>query len=421
AIERARLSNAAVVLGTATPSLEAWQRAQTGLYDLVSLPERVAGGRTPEMVLVDLTVEERRKGFTYLSDPLKAAMEETFRRNGQVILFLNRRGWATVLLCHTCRTSLKCPRCEVSLTLHRRVNRVLCHYCGHEEAPPAACPDCSTRLRPLGFGTEKVEDEVRRVFSGVNVARMDSDTMSARGAHATVLDAFAAGDVHVLVGTQMIAKGLDFPNALLVGVICGDSALFLPDYRAAERTFQLVAQVAGRTGRGPKGGRVVVQAYDPQHNAIRMGISQDFVAFSRGELKQRAELGYPPFGRLVRVVVQGKDLDEVRARGRELGERLMGRAVRQPAKPIVTESLLPGMEVLAEPVVKPGAGQIAGVVLLGPAPAPIPRIDERHRWHLVAKCETDAAVDEVLSRLRGQVAPKKDLRVLVDVDPLSML
>jgi primosomal protein N' (replication factor Y) len=425
AVERARLCDAAVVLGTATPSLEAWQRAQSGTYELVTLPQRVAGGRSPEMVLVDLTVEERRKGFTYITDPLRLAMEEAFKREGQVILFLNRRGWATVLLCRTCRTSLKCPHCEVSMTLHRRVDRVLCHYCGHEQQPPAACPDCSTRLQPLGFGTEKVEDEVRRLFSGVNVARMDSDTMSARGAHATVLDAFAAGDVHVLVGTQMIAKGLDFPNALLVGVICGDSALFLPDYRASERTFQLVAQVAGRTGRGPKGGRVVVQAYDIHHPAIRTGVSQDYATFARGELMQREELGYPPYGRLVRIVVQGKDLDATRERARELGERLHGSPPPKPPAPVVTEALLPGMEAMVEAHAAPdaprGAGPIPGVMLLGPAPAPIPRIDERHRLHLVAKCETDAAVDAVLARLAGQVAPKRDLRVLVDVDPLSML
>ena len=433
AIERARYTGAAVVLGTATPSLETWKHALDGRYDKVTLPERVAGGRSPEVVIVDLTVEERRKGFTYITDPLRVAMEQTIQRNGQIILFLNRRGWATVLLCRTCRGSLKCPRCDVSMTLHRRIDRVLCHYCGHEQPPPPACPTCASRLQPLGFGTEKVEDEVRRLFPGVNVARMDSDTMSGRGAHASVLDRFGSGEVHVLVGTQMIAKGLDFPNALLVGVICGDSALFLPDYRAAERTFQLVAQVAGRTGRGPKGGRVVVQAYDTQHPAIRTGVMQDYVTFARNELKQREELGYPPYGRLVRLVVQGKDLDAVKQRAVALGERMHG--VERAPKPVPPAALprepfLPGIDAALtapEPVAEATRapislrGPVRGVELLGPAPAPIPRIDERHRWHLVAKCSTDVAVDTLLGRLLGQLAPKHDVRVLIDVDPVSML
>ncbi|HTE05659.1 MAG TPA: primosomal protein N', partial [Planctomycetota bacterium] len=227
AIERGRLTGAVVLLGTATPSLEAWHAAQEGRLGLLTLHDRVAGGRAPDIVMVDLTVEQRRGGsFSFLSDPLQAGMDDALARGGQVLLFLNRRGWSPVLLCRKCKQSLKCPHCDVSMTLHRRANRVICHYCGTEKAPPRECPACRGPLLPLGYGTEKVEEEVRQRFLHASVARMDSDTMSGRGAHEGALADFAAERTQVLIGTQMIAKGLDFPNVLLVGVICADSALF---------------------------------------------------------------------------------------------------------------------------------------------------------------------------------------------------
>ena len=409
AVERARLAaghspdgrGAVVVLGTATPSLESTHRARTGLYTRLLLPEKVAGGMPPDVQLVDLTMEERRKGYTFLSDPLRAGVEDALGRGGQVILFLNRRGWASVLMCPTCRGSLKCPSCDVSMTLHRRAIRVICHYCGHEEPPPERCATCDKPLTALSFGTEKVEDEVRRSFPRASVARMDSDTMSGRGAHASVLDRFAERKVDLLIGTQMIAKGLDFPNTLLVGVICADSALFLPDYRAAERTFQLLAQVVGRTGRGPKGGRVVVQAYDPRHYAVTFGMRQDQEGFAARELGEREAAGYPPFGRLVRIICQAPESADAVSRLAELTDMLRG----EPA-----EKTLVG-----------GDGPIDGVVVLGPAPAPIPRINNQHRFHAVCKCHDDAGVQEVLARLAGKTGPARRSRVLVDVDPVTML
>jgi primosomal protein N' (replication factor Y) len=501
AVERARTTGALVLLGTATPSLEAFQHARDGVYERLELNERVAGGRTPEVHMVDLSVEERRKRFAYISDPLRAAMDDVLARHGQVILFLNRRGWAPVLLCRTCRKALHCPDCAVSMTMHQRANRILCHYCGHEEPPPDKCRDCGQVLAPLGFGTEKVEEEVKRTFPHAHVARMDSDTMSGRGAHEKVLDAFGAGKIDVLVGTQMIAKGLDFPNALLVGVLCADSALFLPDYRASERTFQLLAQVTGRTGRGPKGGRVVVQAYDPKHVAIKTGVAQDYMAFARHELPDREALGYPPFGRIVRVVVQGPDERAVIKRAAELGRVLRAatghpdaadaaqhaaevaaakaaaraaedaklraleekvraaRAERERAEAAAGSLLFP--DALAP---RPGTGSDTGsdtaaasarasgpsadaplaaprpagrkrkgaadvvipdepldVLVMGPAPAPIPRINKQHRVHLVAKCADDAGVEALLTALEGRTQPVRHVRVLVDVDPMGML
>ncbi|MGQ0553036.1 MAG: replication restart helicase PriA [Planctomycetota bacterium] len=395
AIERARLSGAITVLGTATPSLESWHRAQHGEYELLELPERVAGGSAPQIVMVDLTMESRRHGFSYLSDPLKAAIEDALARGGQVLLFLNRRGWAGTLLCRSCRQVVRCKHCDVSLTLHRRIRRALCHYCGHEEPQPAICAACGGPLALLGYGTEKVEDEVRQGFLQASVARMDSDTMSGRGSHERVLADFAAGRTQVLIGTQMIAKGLDFPNVTLVGVICADSALFLPDYRAAERTFQLLAQVVGRTGRGPRGGRVVVQAYDPRHFAIRLGVTQDMAGFAALELPLRQEVGYPPFQRLVRVIAQSRLLDSARSRLDALARAVRGE--------------------------EPSAPALEGVLVMGPAPAPIPRLNDQHRFHIVCKCATDGAVSALLGRLSGLVAPKRNVRLLVDVDPVAML
>ena len=390
AIERAAIDDAVVVLGTATPSLEAWHHAIEGDYERLVLPERVAGGRSPEILMVDLTVEERRDGFRFLSDQLRAHMEDTLARQGQILLFLNRRGWASVMLCRTCRTPMRCPHCDVSMTLHRRANRVLCHYCGHEQPPPRECPSCNGHLAPLGYGTEKVEEEVRQTFLHARVARMDSDTMSGRGAHAAVLSAFGSGETDVLIGTQMIAKGLDFPNVLLVGVVAADSALFLPDYRAAERTFQLLAQVTGRTGRGPKGGRVVVQAWNPRHISITTGVAQDYEAFARHELPQREEMGYPPYSRLVRVITHAPDETASQRRIEAVSDLL-----RQDGMP--------------------------GVTVLGPAPAPIPRINRQYRFHLVAKCDDDGAVSALLGRLVGHTGPIRKARVLVDVDPVGML
>ena len=396
AVERARLAGAVTVLGTATPSLEAWHHATEGEWERLVLPERVAGGVAPEIAMVDLKLEERRGGrFSFLSDPLRAAMEDALAREGQVMLFLNRRGWAPVLLCRACREALKCPHCAVSLTLHRRANRALCHYCGHEQPPPARCATCGGPLAPLGYGTEKVEEEVRQGFPAATVARMDSDTMSGRGSYETVLGAFGGGRIDVLIGTQMIAKGLDFPNVLLVGVICADSALFLPDWRASERTFQLLAQVTGRTGRGPRGGRVVVQAFNPRHFAITAGVRQDYEVFAKVELAQRREDRYPPYVRIVRLIAQARAESAARAAADKLAEAL-GVGGGEAAS-------LPGIEVL------------------GPAPAPIPRINDQWRWHLVCKCDGDGAVSALLGRLSGHAGPRGQARVLIDVDPSGML
>lgn len=413
-----------VVLGTATPSLEAYERVRRKQYALLSLPDRVAGGRPPEIQLVDLMAEDRRKGRTFLSDALVASMDDALERGGQCILFLNRRGWASVLMCSRCRSPVRCHDCEVSMTHHARVDRAICHYCGHETPPPEVCPTCHSKLAPLAFGTEKVEAEVRRVFPGRNVARMDSDTMTARGSHAAVLEAYGKREVDVLIGTQMIAKGLDFPNTLLVGVICADSALFIPDYRASERTFQLLAQVVGRTGRGPQGGRVVVQAYDPNHLAIRTGVKQDYATFVQHELYARYESDFPPFVRLVRLVAHADGLREADVALRDAIARVRtGRpapvaAPPKPARPETGSLFGDEAEAVAEEVAD---APVPNVSALGPALAPIPKIAGQHRMHVLFKCRDDAAVAGVVERLLGHLPNQRGLRVILDVDPMAVL
>ena len=389
---RARLERAVLVVGSATPSLESYRRAQTGRLGMLRLPGRVAGGTFPETMVADLTQKVSVGGKPrYLSDRLRAAMVEHVARGGQVILFLNRRGYATAAICRGCGSACKCPRCDIVLVYHRRIGRIVCHYCGHEARLPERCGDCEGAFRLGGFGTERIEEEVRYALPDARVARMDSDTMKARGAHEKVLSEFREGRIHVLVGTQMIAKGLDFPNVTLVGVVSADTTLNLPDYRAAERTFGLIAQVSGRTGRGEKAGVVIVQTFNPDHFAIRLALQHDYEKFARQELENRSRDEYPPFGHLARVVVQGP---------REAEARRLASSLRDHLGEWVVDEV---------------------TTLLGPAPAPISIINGQHRFHIVAKSSRRSEIHRFIRVIRAWPRPKNQLRILLDVDPLSML
>ena len=393
AVVRGRLEGAVVVLGSATPSLESYLNARTGKYEMAHLPGRVQGRPMPHVELVDMTKEMAAvRQLRFLSRRLINLIEDRLSRDEQVIVFLNRRGFATYVFCTRCGWAMTCGRCDISMVYHRRHNRVMCHYCGQSAPMPTACPECGGEtVKSLGLGTEKVEAEVRARFPGVPCERMDSDSVRGRGAHARVLDAFRAGRVKILVGTQMIAKGLDFPNVTLVGVVNADTGLHLPDFRAGERTHQLVAQVAGRTGRGPKGGLVVVQTAQPEHYTIRTAAAHDYVAFAEVELGHRKALHFPPFSRAVRVLIDGRQEGEVKAAAAGLGEVLAAR------------------------------GEGAPGVVLGPQACAIERIKDRFRWHLLllaGKWSTLHAMIGVLSRAmpRG-----RQVRVTIDVDPISML
>jgi primosomal protein N' (replication factor Y) len=332
-----------------------------------------------------------------LSEPLVTAIRDRLDRAEQVILLLNRRGYATFVQCRSCGFVWQCRQCSVSLTYHRIRRRLVCHYCFHEEAPPASCTVCgSGDLSFQGVGTEQVEREVIETFPSARVSRMDVDTTSAKWAHHDILGRVERGEVDILLGTQMIAKGLDFPNVTLVGVVSADVAMNLPDFRAGERTFQLLTQVAGRAGRGPRGGEVLIQTALPNHYAIRCAIEHDFYAFAARELEQRIRPQYPPHVRLANIVISGDDASAVQQETMQAADWC--RAVI--------------------------AGAPVPVDLVGPAPCPIDRIRGRWRWHFLLRAQRPAALGAVSRQLflRYETKPgRAGLRLVIDRDPVSLL
>jgi primosomal protein N' (replication factor Y) len=393
AVHRARAEGAAAVLGSATPSLESYHRARQGEYRMASLPRRIGGREMPVIEVVDMAAERAEvKHYPVISRRLEELIREASAQGEQVLLFLNRRGFLTHVSCPRCHWVLRCGRCDVTLTYHQKTDRAACHYCNRETPLPEACPDChSGKLLRLGIGTERIEEEMRRLFPGRQVSRMDSDAMRTKRDYRASLGALWRGETDILVGTQMIAKGLDVPDVTLVGVTNADTAFHLPDFRAAERTFQLITQVAGRTGRGPRGGRVVVQTFNPNHYAIRQAAGYDYEGFADRELEMRRELGYPPFVPLVRLVVQGAGEDAVRRAAERLGEKLKASFDEEQAR------------------------------VLGPAPAHFHRLKGRYRMHLLVKASSFETVLPLLRRFAEDASRGRALQVLLDVDPVSML
>ncbi len=395
ALWRAQRAGCPLILGSATPSLESWYRATVGAYRLLTLPKRVHAQPLPTVDILDLRTEfksNRSRGA--VSRQLHGAIRQAVEDGGQVILLLNRRGFATSIQCPACGKAVYCPDCAIPLTHHKAGEKAVCHYCDFQIPAPQVCPECGfSGIRFLGFGTQKLEMEVRSRFPEHRVARMDTDTMSGHGSHERVLSEFRAGRIDILLGTQMIAKGLDFPNVTLVGVVNADTALHLPDFRAAERTFALVTQVAGRSGRGPKGGRVLVQTFCPEHPAIRFAAMHDFESFAAYELDQRREFAYPPTGRMVRVVVRGESPTLTTQVAQELARRVTERAVAQ------------GIELR----------------LTGPAPAPIEKLRGKTRFHFLLQFDDDVAVQPILRTAIDAWEYSGDVQWILDVDPLDMM
>jgi primosomal protein N' (replication factor Y) len=395
ALRRAADQNVPLVLASATPSLESWQRAKRGDFQLVEMPRRVLNLPLPAVRTIDLRNEiHSKQSRGAISRPLHRAMEEALREDGQVILMLNRRGHSTHIQCPACGYCVQCPHCDLSLTFHRHDNTAVCHYCDHQAEAPAACPDCSFKgIRFSGFGTQKLEAEVRARFPDYPCIRMDTDSMRGRGSHEEALAAFRDGRHRILLGTQMIAKGLDFPNVTLVGVINADTALHLPDFRAAERTFQLVTQVAGRTGRGPKGGRVLVQTLSPDAPAIVAAVKHDLAAFAEKELPHREALGYPPFGSMIRVVVRGERDAATKAFSEEIARRL-----NEAAK-----------------------GGATVVRVLGPAPAPMAKLRGNFRYQIQMHSADGDLLRDIVRRATSDLKDPDGVAWIVDVDPLDMM
>ena len=390
AVMRGRLEGVPVLLGSATPALESWRNSEVGRYSRLSMLERVGNRPMPEVQLIDLRNEKFAN--VGLSPPLRHAMTEALDQRGQVILLLNRRGFHTYAVCisRECGKVLMCESCDIAMTYHKQRRILICHTCDAERGHCPNCPACGSKLYYGGIGTEQLEREVFQEFPDQVIRRMDSDTMRRPGSHEAVLSAFKAGEVDILLGTQMIAKGLDFPNVTLVGVIDADTALHMPDFRAAERTFQLVAQVAGRTGRGDRVGKVLVQTRSPENPAIACAVHHDYKGFVESELIEREGRGLPPFGRLVRVVARG--------------------GVEATVKHYMDE-LAAALRAVAPSSVK----------ILGPAPAPVLKIRDLFRHHLRLTAPSPKPLHDLLKRGPREVAIPPGVELAIDVDPVSML
>jgi primosomal protein N' (replication factor Y) len=391
AVKRAQLLGAVAVLGSATPSLESYANAARGKYRRLVLAERVVRRPLPEVHIVDLRHEPPG---ALLSSPLRHALARRLRAGEQTLLFLNRRGHSHVVQCRACGFVPECPGCDISLTYHLATHDLRCHYCGHEEPTRRACPQCGSDLfRFAGAGTQRAEQELATLFPGARVLRLDRDVAGGRRAPEAVLESFARHEADVLLGTQMVAKGLDFPEVTLVGVLDADVALHLPDFRAAERTFQLLMQVAGRAGRGRRRGEVFVQTLAPEHPAVSAALGHDYAGFAERELGERREADYPPYKRLVALRFTGPEQAAV--------------------------------ERVAESVAARARGALPeGVELLGPAPQPIARLRNLHRWHLLLRGSSAAkvrsAAREALDWAEGEGLDRK-VRVGADVDPVEVL
>ncbi|HEV7280137.1 MAG TPA: primosomal protein N' [Pirellulaceae bacterium] len=408
AIRRAKQSGAAVVLGSATPSLETWQACEAGKATRLDMPRRVLDRPLPEVRLLDMRTDDRgrtRRGA--ISRLLERAMRESLEAGGQTILLLNRRGFATQIQCPACGHVVQCPHCDLSLTHHRDREAAVCHWCEFEMPAPQRCPECRAEgIRYAGVGTERLEAEVRARFPNFACLRMDSDTMKKPGSHEEALSRFRRGEIRVLLGTQMIAKGLDFPNVTLVGVINADTALHFPDFRASERTFQLVTQVAGRTGRGEAEGAVLVQTYSPEHPALQAARRHDYRRFAELELKLRREHGYPPFERLLRIVARATDPTPARVWLDAIAERLRARLAEQEAarpRRSKDETLRPHVRVL------------------GPAEAPLARLRGYSRFHLLIFARDLPPVRKLLAEELIALPAPAETQYVLDVDAYEML
>ncbi|MCL5105649.1 MAG: primosomal protein N' [Armatimonadetes bacterium] len=390
---RAHKVGAPLVLGSATPSIETYHLAQSGRFTLHNMLSRVENRPMPTVHVADLREEYAQGKVTIFSGILEDGIRARLERGEQVMLLQNRRAYSTFLLCRDCGFVFRCPNCAVSLKFHSARKALSCHHCDYTRRAPDLCPKCeSRRIKGFGIGTERVEEEARKTFPNARILRMDRDTTSRKGSHGSILGAFRAGEADILVGTQMIAKGLDFPNVTLVGIISADTSLNLPDFRASERTFQLVSQVAGRSGRGTRPGEVVIQTFDPDHYAIKCAVEHDYPAFYARELSERQELKYPPFGSLVNILSRDPDHEEARNRLVTLVTHL--KAATMAAR--------------------------KGIDILGPEPAVLSKLRGEYRWHLVLRSRDREALVRLLRSALDQ-APALRRQLTVDVDPVSML
>lgn len=427
AIMRASITNAVVILGSATPSVESYFNATQGKYTLLELPERVDNAKLPHIKIIDMTAERKNKLTRFreerqeeykkdpaaarasqrkfevgsISDVLKEKIEDRLTKNQGIILLQNRRGFAPFVECPDCGFVEMCDNCNVTLTYHLTKRQLRCHYCGFVKSPPSVCPKCGGfDIELRGIGTQRVEEELKKLFANASLARMDLDTTTRKGSHDIILRKFAEGDIDILLGTQMVAKGLDFPRVTLVGVVSADTQMLLPDFRSAERTFQLLIQVAGRAGRsGALSGEVIIQTSQPQHYGLKHVLTHNFQEFYREELQYRQELDYPPYSRIVLIEIKGEWENEVMRHAERFAELLRTKNTH--------------------------------FIALGPAPAALPKLKSMYRWHIVLKNlrsldpagkHLHAALTKTLESYRNSALGRgKRVKLVIDVDPVGMM
>lgn len=394
ALWRSEYHQCPLILGSATPSLETYARAEKGVYHLLSLPERVNNQPLPAINIVDMREELAEGNRSMFSTSLRAAIEERLARNEQIVLFLNQRGYSSFVLCRDCGHVPQCPNCDISLTYHKSSDQLKCHYCGYQETPPNKCPNCeSEHIRQMGTGTQKVEELLNREFEDAKIIRMDADTTSRKGAHEKLLNDFGEGKGDILLGTQMIAKGLDFPNITLVGVLNADTMLNLPDFRASERTFQLLTQVAGRAGRHEKEGEVIIQTYNPDHYAIQDVQLNDYLSFYHKEMKYRQIGKYPPYYFLINFTISHVNMKEVMQAANHVHQILLQH---------LTDRAL----------------------VLGPSSAALARINREYRFQVLVKYKSEPELHKALQYLDDYYHEKylKDkLSLKIDINPYMMM
>jgi primosomal protein N' (replication factor Y) len=398
AIMRAKINNAICVLGSATPSIESYHNSETGKSVRLELRRRATNATLPTVEIVDMRAETRESGGKLiLSQKLEAAVKARVETGDQVLLLLNRRGFAPFVLCPQCGWVAECRDCNVTMTFHTKGGYLLCHYCNARREVPQVCDKCGFNpLLFLGTGTQKIEDYLMRSFADTRVERMDADTTTGRGGHAKILGRLAAGDIDILIGTQMIAKGHDYPGVTLVGVVNADTGISLPDFRAAENTFQLLTQVAGRAGRGQRPGQVIIQTYRPQHYAILAAAEHDYAGFYEHEIVERRRAGYPPFRRMANLAIECEDpLDAERATA------LLHRAVRTQIDAL----------------------DFRGVEVLGPAPATVRRVKKKYRWNIGLLSKSTKRINTLARAVRdafGEQTPPPRAQLKIDLDPYGV-
>jgi primosomal protein N' (replication factor Y) len=396
AVVRGQREGAVVVLGTATPSMESYYNARKGKYTLLEMPIRADDKKMPVVRVVDMRQESRKqKGPPVFSLKLKEAITQRLERHEQTMLFLNRRGYSTALQCPKCGYVAGCPNCSVSLTYHRQAGKLCCHICGFEQQAPTVCPEPNCKnpaIRYSGLGTEKVEDVLSKLFPGARVRRMDSDTLKRKDDFRRILSEFRVGKIDILLGTQMIAKGLHFPNVTLVGIIYADLSLHMPDFRAGERTFQLLTQVAGRAGRGDVEGEVVVQAFTPFHPAIQFARGHDYVGFYEQEIEFREQLKYPPASRIALLTLKGRNEEKLEFSANYLRKEL-----------------------------EKSCQNITDLVIAGPSPAPLLRAETFYRHQIMLRTRQMTLLGRQLTGLIAGLKLPEDVSLCTDIDPVDLM